>query len=85
MKIVKPENATRVLAQSQDEYLNLPIVDIARDDGVNVMVSLWQPSPDELEALNNGACISLGILGTNHPPVIVFVNGMEEGDQPCQN
>jgi len=63
-------NATRVLAESQDEYHALAI----RDEdfyGVNGMTSLWEPTPKELEMLNAGGAVRLTILGTVHPPVLI--------------
>jgi hypothetical protein len=38
-----------------------------------VMVSEWQPSAEEREAIAAGAPIRLMILGTVHPPVMVVV------------
>lgn len=74
MDIVTPKNATRVLAENQDEYLNLPIVDAPMKNGANVMLSLWRPTPEELQAINDGACVTLGIVGRQHPPVMIFVD-----------
>lgn len=68
-----PENATRAMAKDQDEYFTLHIRDEPIEGGGNVMVSEWEPSPDELALLNAGGRIVLGILGTVHPPVILTV------------
>ena len=74
MNILKPENTTRVLAENQDEYENLPIVDVVLPDGVPVMLSCWKPSPEELQTLNEGGYVTLGIVGTQHPPVMLYVH-----------
>lgn len=66
-----PANYTRALAEHQDEYQTLHIVDRETEDGQNVMWSMWQPSPEELDQLNAGGHVLLGILGTKHPPVFV--------------
>ncbi len=63
-------NATRALAESQDEYHVLAI----RDEdlgGVNGMTSLWEPTPKELAMLNAGGAVRLTILGTQHPPILI--------------
>ncbi len=63
-------NATRVLAETQDEYLCLAIRDEVID-GVNYMTSLWEPSPAELAMLAGGGHVRLTILGSGHPPVML--------------
>ena len=42
-------------------------------DTDGVMISAWEPTPKELEALNAGAPIYLQVVGTAHPPVNVWV------------
>ena len=66
----RPLHATRVLAESQDEYMRLAIRD-DEIDGVNYMTSLWEPSPAELKTLIEGGSVRLTIMGTAHPPVMV--------------
>ena len=72
MNPIKLINASRTLAQGQDEYEALDIMD-ADVAGANCMFSVWEPSADELEALNNGGKIQLGIMGGVHPPVMLLV------------
>ena len=50
----------------------LPVLDAATREG-NFMFSAWEPTPPELEALNKGANIILGVRGTVHPVVSVQV------------
>jgi hypothetical protein len=45
------------------------------------MMSLWEPTPDELERLNAGAKVSLLVVGTIHPPVSISV-GMVPSEEP---
>lgn len=71
------EGATRVIGKSQG-YLGLPLRDVKLDCAVNgadtpAMETAWTPTPAELEALNAGASVVLRILGTTHPPVMVYV------------
>lgn len=73
MEILKPANTTRILAEGQDEYLALPIIDSQTPEGVPIMLSCHRPTEEELKALNNGGYIVLGIHGTLHPPVCLYV------------
>ena len=72
MEPIKLINATRTLATDQDEYGDLDIVD-AELGGANYMYSVWEPSATELEALNKGGRVRLGIMGAKHPPVDLAV------------
>ena len=65
---LRVSNATRILAEDQDEYHALAILD-EEIDGVNHMTSVWEPTPAELKMLNEGGAVRLTILGTGHPPV----------------
>lgn len=81
MKIGVPIGVTRVLGEDQG-YLPLPVrdwfVDQQGPDGETrrypVMFTVWHPTPEELAALNRGGCVVLGIMGTQHPPVIMDVS-----------
>lgn len=78
MLIARIEGATRVLGKPQDwegDCLSLPIKDHLLEDGSQVMESAWAPSPQELEALAQGANVKLWIWGTGHPPVAITVDG----------
>ena len=82
MLIARISNATRVLGKSQG-YLGLPIRDELRNTTVDgsqtpVMVTAWEPTPDELERLNKGAFVQLCVLGTGHPPVMLEVGEVPE-------
>lgn len=68
MQPMRIQNATRVLAKDQDEYMQLSIRDDSID-GQNFMTSIWEPTPQELEHLVNGGSVKLIIMGTIHPPV----------------
>lgn len=63
-------DATRVLAEEQDEYHALAIVD-QEIDGVNCMTSVWEPTPRELAELVAGGAVKLTIIGVIHPPVLL--------------
>ena len=78
MNSIKLINASRTLAQGQDEYNDLDIMD-ADVKGKNCMFSVWEPSPDEIHALNNGGKIQLGIMGGVHPPVMLMVQNENAG------
>jgi len=51
---------------------HLAIRDMATAAGP-AMMSLWEPTPAELERLNAGAKVSLLIVGNVHPPVSLGV------------
>lgn len=78
MMIRRIEGCTRVIGRSQG-YNGLPLRDEVINDSVNgdgtpCMVTAWEPTPDELARLNAGASILLRVLGTAHPPVMVYVD-----------
>lgn len=79
MIIGRIPNATRVLGKSQG-YLGLPLRDEVRNTTVGgetpVMVTAWEPTPDELERLNKGASVHLVVVGTQHPPVMLEVGAV---------
>lgn len=70
MQPLRISNATRVLAETQDEYYALAIKDEVID-GVNHMTSVWEPTPKEIADLVAGGAVRLTILGQGHPPVKV--------------
>lgn len=71
----RPANTTRNLGKSQG-FLGLPISDTHLDDGTPCMISLWSPTPHELDALVRGAPVRLIVIGVEHPPVIVDVGSL---------
>lgn len=64
-------NETRYFARTEN-LLGLSIRD-ENIDGMNVMISAWEPTPSELALLNSGATIYLHIVGTQQPPVALTV------------
>ena len=56
----------------QGDCVHLAIRDIDTSAGP-AMMSLWEPTPDELARLNAGAKVSLLVVGNIHPPVSVSV------------
>ncbi|MDR6394663.1 hypothetical protein [Herbaspirillum seropedicae] len=59
----------------------LPILDVQTPEG-NFMFSAWEPTPPELDALNKGANILLGVRGTAHPVVSLQVAADAEVKHP---
>jgi hypothetical protein len=71
------DGATRVVGKSQG-YIGLPIRDITINCTVNgpntaAMETAWEPTPDELDRLCNGAKIIVRILGSVPPPMMLSV------------
>lgn len=83
MIIKRIENATRTLGAPHDctteEVKGLPIRDMETNIGP-FMVSAWEPTPDELAALNRGETIKLWIRGTQHPVVALTVGDVDAID-----
>lgn len=82
MQISRIRGATRVLGKSQG-YLGLPLRDEpywdkALDREVHSMVTAWTPTPLELALLNSGSNVYVRILSAQHPPMLVFVEPVEE-------
>ena len=75
---IRIANATRVLAETQNEYIALTIRDEILQDIGPAMTSLWEPSPAELELLKAGGYVRLSIMGTVHPAVMMSVQGPPE-------
>ena len=45
------------------------------EEGLPIMTSCWEPTPAELQALNNGGKVYLKIVGAGHPPVMIYALG----------
>lgn len=58
---------------------HLAICDIPLSDGTPSMLSVWEPTPDELERLAAGAQVYLTIVGQGHPPVSLGVGNPPGG------
>lgn len=82
MQIGRISGCTRVLGQSQG-YLGLPLRDVVTTCTVNgpetpAMETAWLPTPDDIEAIVAGAPIILRVLGTSHPPVMLYTGEKPE-------
>lgn len=80
MEIAYIEGATRTIGEEQG-YNPLPLLDTTvnctvNGEGTPAMITAWMPTDAEIEAINVGAPIFLQILGTQHPPVLLFVGGV---------
>lgn len=91
MYVVHPSNTTRVLGKPQDwddeafgECVGLPVVDIECGN-VTAMISLWQPTEDEIKLICAGEPIQLCVFGQSHPPVSVSVNNATYSEKLYQN
>jgi hypothetical protein len=67
--IEPPENWKPEYGECNSLYLR-------REDlnGVPVLLSAWKPSAVELEMLVRGGSVVLGVLGTAHPPVLMYAS-----------
>lgn len=77
MIIKRIEGCTRELGKSQG-FLGLPVKDTTINDtvygpGTPCMETAWEPTPKELELIAAGKPVILRVLGTGHPPVMIYV------------
>ena len=72
MMIARIEGTTRVCGKSQG-YLGLPVRD-ETVDGVNIMHTAWEPTPDEIKRINQGAKIIVSVIGNNPQPIMLGVS-----------
>lgn len=97
MQIMRVEGMTRELGRAQG-FIPLPVKDefISTGNGdteVHVMVTAWEPSPEELEKIKAGAPIHVSIYGVSmpkgtpaveflkrsgHPPIMLFTGNVPE-------
>lgn len=45
------------------------------EDGTPVVISFWQPTPEQLRLLNEGKPVWLCAIGMTHPPLALGVEG----------
>lgn len=74
------EGATRGLVAPADwdkaqdgACAGLVIKDEALASGGNCMISVWHPTPREVELIQQGASVVLGVVGSLHPAVALGV------------
>lgn len=85
MEMLRIAGFTREMAKNQSEYTTLAIRDdIIRNEKMafHCMVSAWQPTPDELAALNAGAPIYLSIFNGPYPPDTIGVYMVKNSQFP---
>ena len=72
LQIVEIEGYTRKFGG--ENYQTLCVRDETLDDGSNVIVSEWKPTPEQIVAIAGGASIYLGVIeDEHHPPVMLMV------------
>ena len=71
-------DATRRLAEGQDEYTTLHVRDKVFGCGTPAMETLWEPTPTELATLFKGGSVMLTVLGREWPPVSLTVQEPSE-------
>lgn len=79
MRTLNPVGSVPV-GEHQEEYQTLHVLQYELDDDTPVLASVWQPSQQDLEVLNKGGCVWLGVCVDKenpvHPPVTMAVGGM---------
>jgi len=84
MQIGRISGCTRTIGKSQG-YLGLPLRDVLTNCTVNgpetpAMETAWFPTPAELAAINQGAPVILRVIGTGHPPVMLYAGDLPDDD-----
>lgn len=82
MEIGRIQGCTRVIGRAQG-YYGLPLRDIVINDSVTgpetpAMETAWLPTPEEIAALHAGAPLILRVVGSGHPPVMLYVGEVPE-------
>lgn len=77
--IKRIDKATRVLGApaNMNNCAALAVRDVQTPDGHMFMVSAWELSPAELQALVNGETLKLWVQGRAHPVVAISVGQIE--------
>lgn len=57
-------------------------IEVRQDGRAPVLVSTWEPTPAEREAIAAGANIELWVWGGSHPPVNLDVSTIPLGKRP---
>ena len=87
MMPTKIESCTRVMGRPvgtlEEDCMELQISDEHDPIWGNVMRSAWVPSPEEREAIANGAPIILQIVGKSHPVVALYTGAWAGTDNPA--
>ena len=67
----RPEGANTKLTGQGVMDLHVQAEDL--DGGNHCILSVWEPTPDEIEAIRQGAKVCLRVLGTTMPAVMLTV------------
>lgn len=59
-----------------EQCVPLAITRAQYPDGMPVVISYWQPSQSEREAIAAGALVAFQCWGNTHPPVFIGVDGV---------
>lgn len=58
-----------------DEVAAIAVTHVVYTDGMQSVLSFWQPTAEELKLLNQGKAVRFGIFGTSHAPIYLGVDG----------
>lgn len=62
---------------TSDECMPLRVLKTRTADGKDILITCWQPTPEERERIAKGEPVWLTVYGRGHPPV-----WLEAGDLP---
>ena len=75
-------NAPKGWTPSRDGECAALCVKVSEYASHPLLLSHWKPGAEELRALNEGAAVMLGVVGRQHPPVLMGVQKVEEHEIP---
>jgi len=67
-------NNMLLAANGIPDTIDITATMLTKDDGkLHAVVTMWKPTPEELELLNSNGCVALHVHSASHPPVWVSV------------
>lgn len=74
-RTVESNRVYRLAGGTEDNDLWVTVTEDV--DGVACVASAWEPSPEERQAIADGANVGLVIWGLAHPPVAIITTDVE--------
>lgn len=83
MKPRRTHSSNKVFAlDGGNEDNDLWVEQAVTEEGSPVLVSVWEPSPNERQRIADGENVALVVWGTSHPPVLMVPTDAPLGKKP---
>ena len=73
------ETCMSPLPGEHETMSSLRVLPLQYADGRRCMVSAWMPTPEDLERINSGKPIYLGVMAPGQPPVMLTTDSEDLG------